>query len=128
MSRTALLIRCAANDAERIRSEAGKERRTISSYVLGIASRAVELEDRPYAKMSMYSDFNQIVSRKASDHPGPRTAILVRCDDVDAQQIREAARRRDVPITSFVLQSLQQVWKQTVPPVAVTSDNRPSAQ
>jgi hypothetical protein len=130
MPRTALLIRCATVDADRVRTEAGKERRTISAYVLGVAARAVDLEDRLYAKTSTYSDFNQIVNRRASVDSGPRTAILVRCEDVEAQRIREAARRRDVPINSFVLQSLKRAWNvQRVPPVSVAGiTNTSSAQ
>jgi uncharacterized protein (DUF1778 family) len=123
MSRTALLIRCATTDAERIRTEAERERRTISSYVLGVAARAVELEDRLYAKMSMHSDFNRIVSRRGHIDPVSRTAILVRCEDVEAERIREAARRRNVPINSFVLQSLKRAWIVQTMPLATDTGN-----
>jgi siroheme synthase (precorrin-2 oxidase/ferrochelatase) len=107
MSRTALLIRCAAIDAERIRTEAERARLTISAYVLGISIKAVEFEDRQYSK-STQSDLVPI-SRKVTDS-GPRTAILVRCDNREAERIREAARRRNIPINSFVLQSLKRAW------------------
>lgn len=49
MARTALLIRC-VTDADRIRPEAGKEHRTISACVLGIAAHTSENENRLYAK------------------------------------------------------------------------------
>ena len=125
MGRTALLIRCATEQADRIRTEAEKERRTISSYVLGIAARSIEVEDRLFSSMSRYAALNQVISRKALIEPGTRTAILVRCSTEEAERIRSAARRRDVPINAFVLQSLKRAWKvQNTPPgVPVTDEN-----
>ena len=122
MPRTALLIRCATEQADRIRVEAEKERRTISAYVMGIATRSIEVEDRLFAKMNAYSTLNQIISRKALIAPGPRTAILVRCSTEEADRIRVAARRRDVPINAFVLQSLKRAWTvQMAPPRTVAT-------
>ena len=46
MERTALLVRCTTDEAARIRTEAEKQRRTISGYVLQITLRAMEIEDR----------------------------------------------------------------------------------
>jgi hypothetical protein len=122
--RTALLIRCASSEAEKIRTEAERQRRTISAYVLGIAARAVELEDRLYVK-TRHSESDQIVSRKALIEPGPRTAILVRCEDAEAQRIREAARRRDVPINAFVLQSLRRARHVPTMPPSIEPSNVP---
>ena len=80
MSRTALLIRCATVDAERIRKEAEKARLTISSYVLGISTKAAELEES--LSKSRPSEANQIGQQNAVSESGlSRTAILVRCDD-----------------------------------------------
>ena len=108
MSRTALLIRCTAVDAERIRTEAEKARLTISAYVLGIATKAAELEDR--LSKSRTFEPNQTGQPKAVSESGSRTAILVRCDDREAERIREAARHRNLPINAFVLQSLKRTW------------------
>ena len=67
----------------------------------------------------MYSDVSHVSSRRATVDDAPRTAILVRCEEVEAERIREAARRRAVPINSFVLQSLR--WSlHTRSPVSVT--------
>ena len=116
MIRTALLIRCATEQADRIRIEAEKERRTISAYILGITARSIEVEDRLFAKMNAYSSLNQVISRKALIAPGPRTAILVRCSTEEAERIRGAARRRDIPINAFVLQSLKRAWSVQIAP------------
>jgi hypothetical protein len=110
MSRTALLIRCTTDEADRIRIEADKQRRTISGYVLQIALRVVEMEDRLFSKLSNFRTTNQILSRRSLIAPGARTAILVRCGVDEAERIRESARRRDIPINAFVLQSLKRAW------------------
>jgi predicted HicB family RNase H-like nuclease len=127
MSRTALLIRCTTEEAGRIRIEADKQRRTISAYVLQIMARAVEVEDRLFASMNRYSTLNQALSRRAAIAPGPRTAILVRCEDTEADRIREAAHRRDIAINAFVLQALTRAWNvQMAPPAGVTATTAPS--
>ena len=112
MSRTALLIRCAAVDAERIRTEAKNARLTISAYVLGISTKAAELEDR--LSKSRPSEPNQTGRPNAVSESGSRTAILVRCDDREAARIREAARHRNLPTNAFVLQSLKRTWNGNV--------------
>ena len=125
MGRTALLIRCAVDQADRIRIEAEKERRTISAYVLGITARSIEVEDRLFSKMTAYSRLNEIISRRALIEPGPRTAILVRCSSDEAERIRSAARRRDVPINAFVLQSLKRAWSvQMAPPTVKVTEEK----
>src|SRR5215813_15258445 len=117
MSRTALLIRCTTEEAGRIRIEADKQRRTISAYVLQIMVRAVEVEDRLFTKMNRYSAMNQVLSRRALITPGPRTAILVRCNTEEADRIREAAHRRDIAINAFVLQGLRRAWSVQMTPL-----------
>jgi hypothetical protein len=128
MDRTALLVRCSAEEAQRIRIEAEKQRRTISGYVLQITGRAVEIEERLLTRVNPYSTMNTLLSRKALVGAGPRTAILVRCSTVEADRIREAARRRDVPINAFVLQALRRSWASELkPPMshAATEGSRP---
>lgn len=109
MSRTALLIRCAATQAEKIRNEAVKRRLTLSSYVLQVAGRTVEFEDEVYSKNPTPTEL-PVIDPKQLIEPGPRTAILVRCEDSEAQRIRDAARRRETPINVFVLYSLKRAW------------------
>jgi len=129
MSRTALLIRCTTEEAGRIRIEADKQRRTISAYVLQIMVRAVEVEDRLFTKMNRYSAMNQVLSRRALITPGPRTAILVRCNTEEADRIREAAHRRDIAINAFVLQGLRRAWsvQMTAPATGAATEAPPPA-
>jgi hypothetical protein len=116
MDRTALLIRCNVEEATRVRMEAEKQRRTISAYMLQITLRVVEIDDRLFAKLSTFRFTNQILSRRALTTPGARTAILVRCSVDEAERIRVAARRRDIPINAFVLQSLKRAWATEMKP------------
>jgi uncharacterized protein (DUF1778 family) len=126
MERTALLIRCSTEEAQRIRIEADKQRRTISGYVLQVTGRAVEVEERLLSRVNPYSSINQVLSRKALLGPGPRTAILVRCSIAEADRIREAARRRDLPINAFVLQALRRSWASELKPPTVTTPSEES--
>ena len=129
MSRTALLIRCSTTEAEKIRAEAEKQHRTISGYVLQVMSRAVEFEERLYSNLTAYRLYNPIISRRRLIDVEPRTAILVRCDVEQADRIREAARRRVVPINAFVLQSLKRAWDvQTAPPSIIAPSLSQAAQ
>jgi uncharacterized protein (DUF1778 family) len=125
MERTALLIRCSTEEAARIRIEAEKQRRTISGYVLQITGRVVEIEERLLARMSPYSSIHQIVSRNSLLGSGPRTAILVRCSTLEADRIREAAHRRDLPINAFVLQALRRSWASELKPPSLNSSAEP---
>jgi hypothetical protein len=128
MERTALLIRCSKEEAERVRIEADKQRRTISGYVLQIMSRAIEIENRLLAKIDPYTAVNQVFSRKSLIGAGPRTAILVRCSVLEAERIREAARRRDLPINAFVLQALKRSWANELNPHLRSAANQPTHQ
>jgi uncharacterized protein (DUF1778 family) len=119
MERTALLVRCSTDEAASIRAEAEKQRRTISGYVLQVMIRAIDIEDRLFAKLTGFRSTNQMMSRRALIAPGARTAILVRCNVDEAGRIREAARRRDLPINGFILRALKRVW-------AVDTNPRPA--
>jgi hypothetical protein len=95
--RTALLIRCTTNEAEKIRAEARNEGRTISSYVIGVSMRTLEN--------------NELVRELAVKRPHePRTAILVRCAQSEAERIRYEVKRRGIPLNTFVLNALKQSW------------------
>ena len=108
--RTALLIRCNSEEADKVRFEAQRAGRTISTYVLS-AMRAAAEDERLFSRLT---DPSQVIRR--SPVTGPRTAILIRCDAADAERIREAARRRDIPINAFVIQALKSTWKQQMSP------------
>ena len=104
--------------------QAEKERRTISAYVLNIVARAVDVDDRLFKKLSPYDMMNRVLSRKATIEFGSRTAILVRCSNAEADQIRSAARRRSIPVNTFVLQALKRAWSVHLRPpiVSVSAD------
>jgi predicted HicB family RNase H-like nuclease len=124
MPRTALFIRCTVSEADRIRIEAEKDHRSISEYVVDVLARAIDLEDRLYARKTANSQLSRAIAQKPPNEPGPRTGILVRCDEVEAARIRNAARRRDVPINAFVLQRLKRAWAATgVPPDSIVGDD-----
>lgn len=110
MSRTALLIRCSSEQAHSIRVSAEKERRTLSGYVLNIVMRAVHLEAQLLTRLTLYPSMNKVMSRRIFLSPGPRTAILIRCSLEEANLIRNAARRREISVSGFVLQALQRSW------------------
>jgi hypothetical protein len=128
MERTALLIRCSKDEAERIRIEADKQRRTISGYVLQIMGRSIDIEDRLLAKLNPYTRINPVFSRKSLIGPGPRTAILVRCSTLEADRVREAARRRDTPINAYVLQALRRSWASELNPPSLNTGSPVPAQ
>ena len=102
MTRTALLIRCDANEAKRIRAEARKAHCAISKYIL----HALAVNDH-----ALLTSVTAHYSRSSTNAPVPRTAILVRCDVAEAKRIREAARRSAIPINAFVLQAVKRYWK-----------------
>jgi len=110
MPRTALLIRCDTEDANRIRNEARLQRTTISSYVLQALLRAIESDERGTRAGSTH-DLRRSLQRQDAAPAVSRTAILVRCEDTDAEQIRYEAKRNALALNAFVIQSLKKVWK-----------------
>jgi hypothetical protein len=111
--RTALLIRCTADEAARIRAEAVREHRTISDYVSNIAIGAVEADSRLFSNRS-HTPLNELVTKRSATAPSRRTAVLVRCAAAQAGRIREAARRRDISINAFVLLALKSAWSHKI--------------
>jgi uncharacterized protein (DUF1778 family) len=116
MTRTALLIRCDKDEAERIRVEASNERCTISDYVLRISLRAVADDDRLFSRLNQ-----DYLTNRPRRSTSPRTAILARCDISEGERIREAARRREIPINAFVLQALKHAWDSPLRPPSAPS-------
>jgi hypothetical protein len=109
MTRTALLVRCNVGEADRIRFEAQKERRTISSYVSNISVHAVAADDRIFSKINSHPA-TELAGRRSSIARDQRTSILVRCSTIEAERIRGAAHRREIPINAFILQALKSAW------------------
>jgi uncharacterized protein (DUF1778 family) len=111
MARTALLIRCSAREAGRIREDAAAERRSVSAYVLTIVVRSLEVEEALSVRLrNGLSSWNRNLSQTRVRRTEPRTAILVRCSIDEAARIRAAAARREVTISGFVLHSLRRAW------------------
>ena len=109
-SRTALLIRCSAEEAQAIREFAEHERRTVSGYVLNILTRALNVEERLFASLNRLQSLNRTLYRTPLRLPGPRTAVLLRCSSAEADRIRTAAARRQTTISGFVLHTLRVSW------------------
>ena len=110
--RTAFLIRCTETEAGTIRNQAKREQRSISGYVLAVLDRSIATERMPFER-----DFDRGWTRTF----GTRTALLIRCSIPEADQIRIAARRRDMSIHSFALHCLRRSWN-----TERASDTRPS--
>src|SRR5215467_11034181 len=109
-NRSALLICCSVEEAQKIRREAQFEHRTVAGYVLNILSRALRLEERLAAQLNSFQRLNRVLARTPIRAPGKRTAILVRCSVDEASRIRIAAIRRDATISGFVLHCLKRNW------------------
>ena len=107
MSRTALLIRCYTDEADRIRNEARRRHTTISSYVVQVLSSTIHSDEQRAGTGNSYEMRRGLQDRSST----PRTAILLRCDDRDAERIRDEARKNSLAINRFVLQSLKRVWQ-----------------
>jgi uncharacterized protein (DUF1778 family) len=108
--RTALLIRCSADEATEIRDRAREDRRTLAQYVLNIVSRALNLEEI-LAATSRVRLIHGRVERDARSVRGTRTAILVRCSSDERNRIRRAAERNEVTISGFVIYCLKLSWR-----------------
>ena len=111
MPRTALLLRCGVEEARTIRYEADHERRTVSGYILNILERSLQIEDSLFHKMPRLEALNRALSRTPHYTLGPRTAILIRCSNQEAERIRFAAKRRQLSISGFIIHALRRTWR-----------------
>lgn len=115
--RNALLIRCSEIEADRIRSAARAEDRTMSGYVLHVLKKAWPIEERLRENLDMVRNLNLRVPGDASvtgpseKVRGPRTALLIRCSADEASRIRAAARRKHMTLNSYVLDALSRNWR-----------------
>jgi hypothetical protein len=85
----------------------------ISNYVLNIAVKAVAADDHLF--QLDHCRANALLSKRSPMMPEQRTAILVRCAVIEAERIREAARRREMRINAFILHALKSAWSHQVP-------------
>lgn len=108
--RTALLIRCSVEEANRIRAKARHERRSVAGYVLNIVLRAAAIEERIAAQIPRLPALNRVHARTSFRPIGQRTAILIRCTVDEANRIRGVANRKQMMINGFVLHCLHRSW------------------
>ena len=109
-TRSAILISCSVQEAGIVRERAAQERRGISSYVLNILMRAVELQEKLRAQRKQFGLSDQDRVKMAFRSPGPRSVFLLRCSVEEARRIRRVAKTRDRTISGFVLSTLQLSW------------------
>lgn len=103
--RAALSVNCSEEQAVRVREFAERERRTISGYVLNIALRAVDVEERYFSRIE------RLLPLGITRPPGKRTCLLIRCSAEEAKRIRTAAKRRSMTMCGYVLYSLERSWR-----------------
>lgn len=103
--RTSLIIRCRREDAQTIYREAAAQRRNVSGYLLHVMERSLWVE-----KISLLG-LTQIPGATIFENLGARTAIHLRCTAEEANRIREAAKRRLLSISKFVVFSLHRQWR-----------------
>lgn len=108
--RTALLINCSVKEARTIREQARLQDRTVSGYILHIVMKTIEFENTLLKRFPVLPGVIHSLSRRTLR---PRTTILLRCSLQQAKQIRTAAKRSEMTISGFVLQSLRRSWKVT---------------
>ena len=115
--RTAFLIRCTEAEASRIRREAESHGRTISGYVVAVLGRCIKSEQLAKADL------------RTIEPVGTRTALLIRCSVLEADQVRMAVRREGMSISSFALHCLRQSWNldrtPAQPPLSSTQTSIP---
>jgi len=109
-NRTALLIYCSQDELARVRERAALEHRTVSGYVLNILMRTIAFEESLYASLKHTSGINRGLATQAACSPGPRTNMLLRCSEEEAERIRSAAKRRETTISGFVRLALRRSW------------------
>ena len=109
-NRTALFICCSALEAKTIRQQAQAERRTVSSYVLYILFRVLPFEERIFVLQNYRRPRPKLIA--------PRTAVLVRCSQAEANRIRAAAARSGTAISTFVVMHLRRWWRASRIPMA----------
>jgi hypothetical protein len=114
--RTAVIISCTQGDAAFTRERARSRRQTISGYILDVVMRLIVIDDRLFAT---YARLAPSTWRHPAPAPGPKTTLLIRCSQEEANRIRLAAKRRDSTVSAFVRHALHLSWKATLnhPPV-----------
>ena len=123
MFRITFLVRCSFDEAETMRAWALVEHRTLGAHILNVMLRALAIEDRLLNRCNPGEATSGLVKKPSSiTRSAERTAILVRCERFELEQIRNAAERRNMSVNAFVLFTLRQAWyEQSHAPLAIAS-------
>ena len=106
--RTTLLIRCSQQQADLIRREAVAQHRTITGYLLNVLERSLWIESKFGHGLESLA---ALPVHETVDSGETRTAILLHCSRQSAEEIRRAAKRRDMSISGFAVFSLDRHWR-----------------
>lgn len=108
--RSAIIVNCSKVESDLIHEQAQIERRTISGYVLKAVLSHAAFEEKhllnfpePVRALDAWKRLTPV--------PGPRTTFLVRCSRIESERIRAGAKRRDITISGYVLNTLRRSWK-----------------
>ena len=106
--RPSLLINCSKAEAQEIRHQAQRQRRTVSGYVMNIVMRAVEFDDELFVRLNGVRTLRPPWDYRDEK---PRTTVHFYCSRQEAERVRKAAKRRETTISGFVLHSLHRSWE-----------------
>jgi hypothetical protein len=109
--RTQLLLHCTVEEAEQVRRRARDEYRGVSAYMLRLAMRVVEFDERIALDLGQYRAAMILRKDAKREVKDPRTTMLLRCSSEEAQRIRAAAKRRDVTVSEYVFRHLRRSWR-----------------
>ena len=103
--RAAIIVSCSKHEAELVRQESARERRSMSGHVLNIVTRWLSVEERVRAERRLKLHFPEYTRE-----PGPRTTFLLRCSREEAAPIKSAAGIREWTTSAFIIHVLRQSW------------------
>jgi hypothetical protein len=109
MPRMAFLLRCTMDEAGAVRTEALSANRPLGAYVVNVVLRALAIEDRLLSHNECEFAMHRLHRQSAAAGQAERTALLLRCEPFEWEQIRNAAKRRGMSVNAFVLYTLKRV-------------------
>jgi len=110
-ARAQLLLHCTVEEAAQVRRRAELEYRGVSAYMLRIVMLTVRLDEKVGPSLRRYRELVISGKWKRIGDNSARTTTLLRCSRKEARMIREAAARRELPISEYVFRALRRSWK-----------------
>lgn len=101
-----MLISCSKRELEIIHTQARTLRSTVSGYVLNIVMRAVAVDERLFAQLG-----SVVPSTWPLRRPGAKAVVHIRCSPQDAKRIKDAATRRRMTSSGFMVMALESSWR-----------------